>query len=175
MNAHDFENLYREHAKRLFRICMVFVKDEATAADMVQDIFCSLWERKDTLIIEGEWEHFFYRSAKYKYYNHYRKQKTTANHLEAVALESPKYENTTEQAIQLKQASEQLEKLIEAMPEKRRQVFRLSREEGLSNKEIALRMGISEKTVKNHMTKSLSYLRTHMGKLGVFISLYISI
>ena len=72
MTAREFEHIYRTHGKKLFRICLVFVKDENRAAEMVQDIFCSIWERRQTLQVKGNWEHYLCRAAKFKYCNNYR-------------------------------------------------------------------------------------------------------
>ena len=135
---------------------------------MVQDIFYSIWERKDTLKLEGSWENFLYRSAKFKYYNHYRDIKTRERKLEEYSLQQEKKENTTEDAVIFRQISEQVEQLVERLPGKRREVYKLSRQQGLTNKEIAKHLLISEKTVKNHLTKSLAYIRVNLEEFGYY-------
>ena len=168
MTAKNFEKIYREHSRKLFRICLVFVKNEEIAAEMVQDIFCSIWERRDTLKIEGNLENFLYRSAKFKYYNHYRNIKTKARNLEEYWRYQEKNENTTEDKVVFGQVSEQVDQLVERMPDKRKEVYKLSRQKGLTNKEIAQHLLISEKTVKNHLTKSLAYIRVNLGEFGYY-------
>ena len=71
MTAQTFEKLYRDYSKKLFRICLLFTRDEELAAEMIQDIFCSIWERRAELDVQ-EWDAYLYRSAKLKYYNYYR-------------------------------------------------------------------------------------------------------
>ncbi len=166
MTAQRFEEIYRHYSKKLFRICMVFVKDEEIATEMVQDIFCSIWERKDTISLETNWEKYLYRCAKLQYYNHSRNQTTQEHHLEQYSLKQPRETNTTEETVEVRQMAEQVDQLVADMPEKRRQVYRLSRQKGLTNKEIAQHLFISEKTVKNHLTKSLAYLRTGLKNSG---------
>ncbi|MEM9673494.1 MAG: RNA polymerase sigma-70 factor [Bacteroidota bacterium] len=166
MTAQRFEEIYQQYAKKLFRICLVFVKDEETAAGMVQNIFCSIWERRDTLFVENDWEKYLYRCAKLQYYNHSRNQTTKEHHLEKYSLQQARETNATEETVVVQQMTEQVDQLVADMPEKRRQVYRLSRQQGLTNQEIAQHLLISEKTVKNHLTKSLAYLRTGLKNAG---------
>ena len=126
------------------------------------EIFCSIWERRDTLRITESWEKYFYRSAKNRYLNYSRNLTTQQKHLKEIARALPVGQNTTEETIDETQMAEEIAKLVKEMPEKRREVFQLSRQKGLSTKEIAELMEISEKTVKNHLTKSLSFLRLNL-------------
>ncbi|MEM8965245.1 MAG: RNA polymerase sigma-70 factor [Bacteroidota bacterium] len=166
MTAQEFEKIYQEHARKLFRICLVFVKNEEIAAEMVQDIFCSMWERRNTLTIEGKLENYLYRCAKHQYYNFYRNTKTEERHREEYAKSQQKEENTTEDIILFTQTTDRIDQLVERMPDKRREVYKLSRQKGFTNKEIAQHLLISEKTVKNHLTKSLAYLKVNLKGYG---------
>ena len=159
MTEAELEKTYRKYAKKLFRICLVFFKNEDTAAEMVQDIFCSLWERKEELIIDGNPEHYLYRCAKLKYYNYSRNQERKILHLKEYSLQQNLSDHSTDEAVAFSQMTEQLNSIVDRMPEKRKQIFKLSRQKGLTNKEIAYKLMISEKTVKNHLTKSLQQIR----------------
>ncbi len=166
MTVQDFEKMYQEYAKKLFRVCLVFVKDEEVASEMVQSIFCSIWERRNTLKIESSLENYLYRCAKHQYYNFYRNIKTEERHQEEYAKSQQKGENTTENTILFTQTSEHIDQLVARMPDKRREVYKLSRQKGLTNKEISQHLLISEKTVKNHLTKSLAYLKVNLEGYG---------
>ena len=113
-------------------------------------------------------ENFLYRSAKFKYYNHYRNIKTKERKLKEYSLYQEKNENITENTVITGQVYEQIDQLVESMPDKRREVYKLSRQKGLTNKEIAQHLLISEKTVKNHLTKSLAYIRVGLRKFGYY-------
>jgi RNA polymerase sigma-70 factor (ECF subfamily) len=69
---------------------------------------------------------------------------------------------TTENQLNFEELKDRLAKHVAELPEKCRIVFQLSREEGLSQKEIALRTGISEKTVEGHISRALQALRTNL-------------
>mgnify|MGYP001791008663 CR=1 FL=1 len=162
MTAREFEHIYRTHGKKLFRICLVFVKDENRAAEMVQDIFCSIWERRQTLQVKGNWEHYLYRAAKFKYCNNYRDSMSEQRSLATYATAQKEIVDNIEETVHYNQVLDQVEQLVEQLPPKRKEVYKLSREKGLSSREISQQLHISEKTVKNQLTKSLAFLKVNL-------------
>ena len=162
MTTAAFENIYKQHGKKLLRICLVFVKDENIAAEMVQDIFCSIWERRNTLEVQGNWEHYLYRAAKFKYYNHYRDAISEQRSLSTYSTAQKEVVDNIEETVHYNQVLDHVEQLVEQLPPKRKEVYKLSREKGLSSREISQKLHISEKTVKNQLTKSLAFLKVNL-------------
>ncbi|MEM9077304.1 MAG: sigma-70 family RNA polymerase sigma factor [Bacteroidota bacterium] len=162
MTAREFEHIYREHGKKLFRICLVFVKDEFRAAEMVQDIFCSIWERRETIELHGSWEHYLYRAAKFKYYNFYRDIVSEQRSLSTYATSQKEVVDNVEETVHYNQVLDKVQQLVEQLPPKRKEVYILSREKGLNSREISQKLHISEKTVKNQLTKSLAFLKVNL-------------
>lgn len=175
MTPQAFKVFYKEHSRKLFRICFVFTKDEAIASEMVQDIFCSLWERRSSLTIHGDIENFLYRCAKFQYFNYQRNQKVKARFHQEEFLLRNAITNHTEEAVIFGELEARIEMLVEGMPNRRKEVYKLSRQKGLSVREIANHLTISEKTVKNHLTHSLTYLRGHLREVGYSFSAVIGI
>ncbi|MEM9000594.1 MAG: sigma-70 family RNA polymerase sigma factor [Bacteroidota bacterium] len=162
MTVREFEHIYRTHGKKLFRISLVFVKDENRAAEMVQDIFCSIWERRHTLEVQGNWENYLYRAAKFKYYNFYRDTISEQRSLSTYANAQKEVVDNVEETVHYNQVLDHVEQLVEQLPPKRKEVYKLSREKGLSSREISQKLHISEKTVKNQLTKSLAFLKVNV-------------
>lgn len=156
-----FEKIYRLYFKKVFGICFSKTQDERLAQDMAQDIFLSLWKRKEDLVLKAPIEHYLVRCAKLEVMSYYR---TKANRSGKI-LQIPKIygvDNTTENQVIYNELEDTINMTVDNLPEKSKKVFRLSREEGMTNKEIAKNLNISEKGVEYHISKSLSFLRKNI-------------
>ena len=161
----DFESLYRQYAPFVLRICHLLCKDETLAADMMQEIFCAIWDRRMTLSVKGSWENYLYRSAKYQYYNHQRSLTRLRRVQEDVLAESDTWDDSTNHCIDYRDLEKNINGLVEQLPDQCRKVYKMSRKEGLKTTEISKRLLLSEKTVKNHLTRALGFLRRNMEAL----------
>jgi len=81
----------------------------------------------------------------------------------------------TEDQIEFKFVSEQVEQIISRLPEKQKTIFRKSRQEGMSSKEIADELGLSPGTVDNYISESLKFIRTNLKDNRFSILLFISL
>ncbi|HEY0177569.1 MAG TPA: RNA polymerase sigma-70 factor [Pedobacter sp.] len=159
-NKTAFTDFYSGNFQKLVLASDRYVNDIAVAEETVQDIFVKIWEDKDLLLYVNSIKSYLYKSvvnASINYLN--RKKNIEKHHLKIAA-------GITEEDIDIIDEQNELIVLlyheIELLPEKCRQVFKLSRLEGLKYKEIALEMNISEKTVENHMSNALRILRSRV-------------
>ncbi|MDO5968236.1 sigma-70 family RNA polymerase sigma factor [Flavivirga aquimarina] len=162
----SFENLYRDFWKRLYIICFQKTNDAEASEEMVQDIFVSLWKKGKDLKIDSSIEVYLVGAAKYKVLDYYRSQiKLKECHLgdcnlcDQAGFDEIVLEHNEALEGFLK---EDLEVIVDRLPCQCQKVYRLSRENNLTTKEIATLLDISPKTVKNHITKALSYIRPHL-------------
>ncbi|WP_158547968.1 RNA polymerase sigma-70 factor [Dyadobacter luteus] len=160
IDEQSFEAIYNQHWEKLFALATYRLADEELAKEVVQDVFFSLWDRRKTLVIEGEVVHYLYRSVKLKILEYYRTNQIHRRHLDEFAHNLHGQENTTENHVMLNELNTQLQHFVQTLPNQCRRVFELSRSQGLNTKEIAVEMVISEKTVKNHLTRALSSIRS---------------
>ncbi|TKD57939.1 RNA polymerase sigma-70 factor [Flavobacterium sp. ASW18X] len=165
-NQLAFRQLYDRHWKKQFYFAVGFLKDETLAKDVVQEVFCILWEKRDHLNIQhfGSYLHSITRN---KCLEHLKKSvvfKDVLLHMDALNAE-----NTTEQHIHYLETKEKIEKEINSLPNKTKQIFRLSRHQELSHKEIAKKMNVSTKTVEYHISQSIKKLSASMASFLFFI------
>ena len=151
------KQVYTRHWKQVYAVCYSHLKEVDTAQEMVQDIFLSLWERRQTLVITTSLEHYLVRAAKMKVFEHFRNQTIRSNYVPDV----PESSEATEREIEYNSLNENLERLLGQQPDQSRQVFSL-RQQGMSNREIASKLGFSEKAVEYHVTRVLRFLRERL-------------
>lgn len=162
IDENTFREAYLKHWEQVFRICYQNLRDVEVAKEMVQDIFKSLWERRDELEITVSVERYLLRSAKFKVFEHLRNSKIRQEHTNEAFAGMPVAANSTENDFFYTLLKEKITSLIDTLPNRCRDVFKMSREDGLSNKEIASSLLISERAVEYHITRALTTLRANL-------------
>lgn len=159
-----FTLLYRRHWEPLFITTVRVILNKEDAEDIVQEVFTSLWNRRTALNLTGPLGAYLHTSVKYKAINYIEKNITRRHYAQtlgkAAEASSPP---SAEVLLRVKEVQQLVRTVIGNMPPKMREVFRLSRQEHLSHREIALRLDISEETVKKHIQNALQLLKTAMG------------
>lgn len=162
INEDTLAIIYKAHWKKLYYICYNKLEDKDMAMDMVHDLFKSLWERRNDLIINDSIEKYLLRAVKFQISTYFRVKVQQERNLG----ESMRYQNdtdtVTEKQVAFSFLKKELNDLVEQLPERCRLIYRLSRESGLNNRQIASSLLLSEKTVENQITKALSFIRHHL-------------
>lgn len=156
-----FEKIYLLYWEKVFAVCYNSIHNQEVAKGMVQEIFKSLWERRNDLKLNAI-ENYLVRSAKYKAFEYIRNKVNREKHLEIKLQQTPVYCNCTEERVLFNNLSEKVSGLVEALPNQCKRVFKMSREEGLTNKEIAALLLITERAVEHHITRALKTLKSNL-------------
>jgi len=165
IDAKTFETVYQLYFEKVYAICYNNIRDIEPAREMVQDIFRSLWERRDELELENI-NNYLIKAAKFKAFEYIRNKVSQQQHL------CQKYEgctnssNCTEEHVFFNNLNEKVNILIDTLPCQCKRVYKMSRENGLSNKEIASVLLITERAVEYHISKALSVLRLNLSGYG---------
>jgi RNA polymerase sigma-70 factor (ECF subfamily) len=164
-----FEKLFRLFYQPLCSYAHSFISDMDVAEEIVQDILVKLWQKRETLNLEHAIRPYLYRSVQNRCLNHFRHESIKKEHQRySIAVQDDAYEATSSR-VTLKELQEKLNEGIAILPPACREVFRLSRNEGLSYKEIADVLQISAKTVENQIGKALKILRIHLSDFLIYI------
>ena len=156
-----YMHLLDKFHKRLYAYAMTLVDDHAIAEDIVQNVFLKTWQFRNKLNVEFSIQSFLYKSIYNEFLNSYKKDKSV------MVLQMKYYEALTEvvESTDYKVIEKMINlvtKEIEKLPPKCRQIFSLSKKEGLSNIEIAEYLKISPKAVEKQITKAFNVLRTKL-------------
>lgn len=162
-----FNELYQTYRERFLRVAISFVKDESIAENFVTDSFVSYWENRHKLPEGVNIPAYILVSLKNEcltYLNRLRKEQEIINHLRSqqeweLDFQISSLEACDPQEIFSEEVQYLVNKAIESLPGKTKEVFLLSRMEYLTNREISERLGVSVKAVEFHITKALKVMR----------------
>ncbi len=159
-----FTMLYRRYWEDLFATAARVLRSKEEAADVVQDVFLSFWNRRHELDINGPVAAYLRTSARYKAIHYIEKNITRRDYLAMLTeTEVSRLVGSPELQVQLKELQSAIHKAVVQMPPKMQEVYRLSREQHLPHKEIAEQLGISDETVKKHIQHALQAIRKAIG------------
>lgn len=163
-----FERLW----EKLYSMAFKILKHKENAKDVVQEIFLSFWEKRATSQIENV-EAYLIRSAKFAGLKLLRDDhfKGTEEVGEWTGLAQPQQD-----ALEYQEFEEQVLTVIDQLPDRCKQVFKLSREQQLTNAEIAEKLNLSQRTVETHISNALKRLRKNLPNakfMSFFLSLFI--
>ena len=166
-NLLTFGELYQTYKERFLRLAISYVKEESIAEDFVTDSFVSYWENRHKLPEGGNIPAYILVSLKNEcltYLNRLRKEQEIVDHLRSqqeweLDFQISSLEACNPQEIFSEEVQQLVNKAIESLPTKTKEVFLLSRMEYLTNREISERLGVSIKAVEFHITKALKVMR----------------
>jgi len=167
-----FHEIYERYSGVLYNFAFKKLQDEEEAKDAVQDIFITMWNRHSELTVHSSLSGYLFKSVSNRALSIFTHKKYEAAYI--ASFDSYLLSRQTPQADeQIREKDLQLiiEREIDALPEKMREIFRLSRYEQLSHKEIGERLGVSELTSKTQVKRALRQLRMRLGLLTYLLFL----
>jgi len=156
-------NIYRVYWQRLYTAAYAILKDAQACEDIIQEIFLKLWQNRRQIEIKTSLAAYLYASVRYEVYRQIKAGRVREDLFDDIyerIQAGPDYGR-----IEYKELYSRINAIVELLPEKCKAVYKLSREEHLSHKQIAAQLDISTKTVENHLTKALNLLRLSLGQL----------
>ncbi|WP_026464380.1 RNA polymerase sigma-70 factor [Adhaeribacter aquaticus] len=162
-----FGLIYNRFAPKLYSFALKLVREKETAEEIVQEVFLKLWDRKQMLDPEQNLEGYLYRMVRNLIYNQAKHAVYETAYAKYLIGKGNLMENYIEDNVNFNELKELLETTYAALPPKRKEVFCLSRLEGLSNAEIAEKLHTSNSNVENHINKALHLIRAKLKKYSL--------
>ncbi|MFN8349002.1 MAG: RNA polymerase sigma-70 factor [Spirosomataceae bacterium] len=157
-----FEQVFRKYYGGLCAYGRSILHDADEAEEIVQNVFVSIWEKREELEITQSLKSYLYRAVHNHCLNRIKHQKVRDEHREyAVQYQESSYESVS-QVVYKNELEQQLARAIEKLPEQCRIIFKLSRFDELRYQEIADQLALSVKTVENQIGKALKLLRAEL-------------
>lgn len=154
----SYETLFKQYYVRFVKFTEAIIGDRQAAEDLVQEAFMKVWLNRSKLVEGLSISNYLYVLVKRAAINFLRDRKF-AEDISAELGESLPSDRSLESSYSADETLKRIVARVEKLPERRRTVFRLSRGKGMSNKEIAQALNVSEKTVERQITLALQDIR----------------
>jgi len=155
-----FEALYGRYSSRIFDYVHTRVNDRYTAQEIVQELFLGLWQKRKSLSVQL-CQAYLFSAAKNLIISYYRRESAREVRQKRWEATRSHHEDHTYQEAVVQDLRVRYQEGLMLLPDKCQRVFTLSRD-GLSNREVASQLDISEKTVEQHITKALRFLKVYL-------------
>lgn len=161
-----FETLFWKYNEHVYHFIYSLLYEKSMAEDLTQNVFLKIWEKHETIDVEQNFDAYLFTIARNLVYKETENRLLSEKLTESLQRQLSDADSLTEERIDAESLREYINSLIEELPPSRREIFRLSRHEHLSYREIAERLSISEKTVETQVNRALRFLRDRLSSDG---------
>ena len=153
----EFEKIYVVNFNNMYALTRSTINDQGIAINLIYHIFIDLWENRHSIQIQDEIENHLIKTTKKAILQYYRDKVAHQQKVENLVLQEK-----TKKTSLLNDLRGQLESSLDKLPQKCKQIFILSRYEGLKNEDIAKDLNIPLKTVEHHISRALKHLHKNL-------------
>ena len=171
-NQQALETLFDYFYPRLYSFSQSFLKIEDGIDDILQEVFLKIWNNRENIKTSDTFNSYIFTITRNLLLNELRSRLNDQKKRESIFQLSVAGEYLSFEKVEYEELKEKLETIIDELPENQRIIFKLSRNEGLSHKEIAEKLSISTKTVEYHITQSINIIKSRLEAFGLLSILY---
>ncbi|KIO78290.1 RNA polymerase sigma 70 [Pedobacter lusitanus] len=164
-NSYAYTEIFERYSEVLLRHAYRFLSVHDEANDVVQDVFLLLWVKKEDIVFQTSLSAYLYASVRNRIFDMISHQKVVSRYIESVSNFMDQDYSVTDYQVREKMLAVLIEKEIQALPEKMRQIFLLSRKEELSYKEIAEQLNITDQTARQQVYNAVRKLKLKISSL----------
>ncbi len=158
-NILSFGKIFTFYHKRIYSFCMSLHQSPDEAEETVQKVFVALWEQRGQIDESKPLGEYLYSIARYMIYREFRRKVYKKAVFDHFTFNSPEANNSTKDEVLFNELLTFLESQIERLPERQREIIRLSRYEGLTYRQVGEKLNITENTVDTQIRRALDFLR----------------
>jgi RNA polymerase sigma-70 factor (ECF subfamily) len=169
-----FDLIYDKYSGKLYKFGFKHLRSAAEAEELVQSVFLKIWENRKILRKELSFKSFLFTIAYNDICKLFRKRNYLLKFINDSLAENPNSSFIIEDRIDFQSVIEMVRKIINILPERQQIIFKKSREEGKTTKEIAAELELSPGTVDNYISESLKFIRSRLYKEDLSLILFFS-
>lgn len=171
-NDSSLEELFNYYYPRLFNFSKSFLKIEDGIDDILQEVFVKIWQNRKIIKTADTFNSYIFTITRNLLLNELRSRLKRKNIKDEVRKLSIASEYSLLEQIEYQDLKDKIDNVVNELPERQKEIFVLSRSEGLSHKEIAKKLNISTKTVEYHITQAIRFLKGELMTAGLVSLLY---
>jgi len=164
--------IYDRYKNLLYNHAYKKLGDPEEVKDALQELFTNLWNKRADIPVAMNLSGYLYAGIRNRVLNLLSHKEVEYKYLSSIQRFTPKEDYSTDLAIREKELADLIQKEIDQLPPKMREVFLLSRKENLTHQEIAGQLAISEQTVAKQVTNALRILRLRLGSLFILLFIF---
>jgi RNA polymerase sigma-70 factor (family 1) len=163
-NVEAFDLIFKKYSGNIYAFALKYLKSTDEAEELVQSVFLKLWESHKNLNKELSFKSFLFTITYNDICKIFRRRNYRQQFIDNTLYENPQFSSETEDSIDYNSVLEQVQQIIDKLPERQKTIFLKSRMEGKSTKEIADEVGLSPGTVDNYISESIKFIRKCLRK-----------
>jgi RNA polymerase sigma-70 factor (family 1) len=167
-----FDEVYYQYSRNVYRFAYSFLKIRQDAEEVMQEVFLRVWRNRSTLNEYYSLKAYLFSISYNVIIDEFRKRLKDSKYKEFLVNRAELSNLDTENSVAFSELNERYTSAVEHLPEKRKKIYKLHREDGLSYKEIADKLNISPRTVENQISQALKYLRSKLGPETLSVILF---
>ena len=168
-DCNAFAQIYERYKGALYIHAFHRIHDREEARDLVQQLFTTLWDNRKTLDVKSHLSGYLFTAVRNRVFKFVAHQHVELSYISSVTQFVNSGECITDYLVREKELLSIIDKEIAELPVKMREIFELSRKTGLSHKEIAAQLDLSEKTVRNQVNNALKILKIKLGAINILL------
>lgn len=158
-----FESIYNRYCHKVHKFVFKFLKQEEDTEEIVQEVFIKIWECREKIDLDASFDSFLFTIAYNATMSLLRKRINVQKSREYLrSLQHHNQRNHIIDEIQFMELNQKIQSILAQLTIRQKEIYHLSREDGLTHDAIAKKLNISESTVNNHLVVVMKYLKTHL-------------
>lgn len=172
-NMFAFDVLYKKYSKRLYKFGYSILKSREDAENLIHDVYLNLWENRQKVEKNSSVQYYLFSIAYNSAISVIRKKTRESNFIEFLRSLPEITEEAVNVELEYNELTNKLDEIINALPQRQKEVYLLHKVSGLKYTEIAEKLSISVNTIENHMSRALKSIREKLGNYSLIVILFV--